>query len=154
MEPMESNTLENKFKKQLSLNEDHKNILESLRFQDEDKSTKLGYLLAFTGLMIATSFVQLTASNDSIISISKENTLALYSSITGLILLFIGAFICIRYLILTLKYSNNVIEAILEFQRYVELRNKWLRNSASLIIIGSSISFIVLLSVIITNINS
>jgi|GEM_PF-6582685 len=74
-------------KKAFALNDKEKLILESLRFQDGDISVKSGSVLAFCGLIIATSIVQFTASSDSYIFILKDS-FSWYINGVGLMLLF------------------------------------------------------------------
>ncbi len=77
-----------------------------LRFQDGDISVKSGSVLAFCGLIIATSIVQLTASSDSYIFILKDS-FSWYINGVGLMLLFLSAGVCLRALTVSPSYSKD-----------------------------------------------
>jgi len=130
--------------KAFTLNDNEKLILDSLRFQDGDISVKSGSVLAFCGLIIATSIVQLTASGDSYIFILKDS-FSWYINGVGLILLFLSAGICLRALTVSPGYSKDGKEALVQFHALCVLRKKLVSFSVILTAIGS---FCVLISLL------
>lgn len=104
-----------------ALDDKEQAILESIRFRDEDQSQKSGAILAFSGLMIATSTVQLSSGSDSILFIESDSFMMLINKI-GLIVLFISSFISLRGMTLSSKYSNNKKEALPQFAKHISKR--------------------------------
>jgi len=96
-------------------------ILESVRFRDEDQSQKSGAILAFSGLMIATSTVQLSVAQDSILFIHADSFMMMINKI-GLMVLFISSFISLRGMTLSSKYANDKKEALPEFAKHIKKR--------------------------------
>ena len=121
-------TFLDKFNMLTTLNDQEKQILESIRFRDEDQSQKSGAILAFSGLMIATSTVQLSSSPDSILYIQSESFMMLVNKI-GLIVLFISSFISLRGMTLSGVYSNKKEEALPEFARHISRRAGLLKSA-------------------------
>jgi len=119
-----------------TLNEKEKAILESTRFRDEDQSQKSGAILAFSGLMIATSTVQLSSSPDSILHIHAEDFMMLVNKI-GLIVLFISSFISLRGMTLSSVYANNKEEALQQFSRHISRRANMVKYAIFVAAIGS-----------------
>ncbi|MFQ5535708.1 MAG: hypothetical protein ACE5EM_12935 [Sphingomonadales bacterium] len=78
------------YEKVTELGSDELKILESIRFRDQDQSIKAGAILAFSGLLIATTIVQLSAPSESFVSL-QENNILLCASKFGLAVLF---FVC------------------------------------------------------------
>lgn len=108
-----------RFKKLLKLDSENIRILDGIRYKDEDLSVKSGALLAFSGLMIATSIVQLSTSQDSIVYIPRESTFLMAVNALGLIFLFIASIISLFGLITSGKYSDEVFTALIQFDDYV-----------------------------------
>lgn len=123
-------------KKAFALNDKEKLILESLRFQDGDISVKSGSVLAFCGLIIATSIVQFTASSDSYIFILKDS-FSWYINGVGLMLLFLSAGVCLRALTVSPGYSKDGKEALVQFYTLCILRKKLVSFSVKLTAFGS-----------------
>jgi len=126
----------NKFNMLTTLNEKEKEILDSIRFRDEDQSQKSGAILAFSGLMIATSTVQLTSSPDSILYIQPEGFMMLVNKI-GLIVLFISSFISLRGMTLSSVYSDNKEEALPQFARHISRRASLVKYAIFIAAFGS-----------------
>lgn len=118
------------------MNEKEKAILESIRFRDDDQSQKTGAILAFSGLMIATSTVQLSSSPDSILYIHSEDFIMLLNKI-GLIVLFISSFISLRGMTITGTYSTEKDVAIQQFDKHISRRSKLVRYAIFSTAIGS-----------------
>lgn len=112
-------------------------ILESLRFRDQDQSTKSGAVLAFTGLMIATSIVQLASSPDSMLHINPDSP-AKYINLFGLAFLFASAFLSLYALVITSKYSQDAKTALFEFHSLVAKRSALSRWATILAVTGSA----------------
>jgi len=125
-----------KFKMIIDLDEKEKAILESFRFRDEDLSQKSGAILAFSGLMIATSTVQLSSSPASIIYVNPESFMMLVNKI-GLIVLFISAFISLRGMTLSSKYSNKKEEALPKFGQHVSIRANFVKYAVLVAAFGA-----------------
>ena len=104
-----------RFKKLVELDEKSVRILDGIRYKDEDLSVKSGGLLAFSGLMIATSIVQLSTSQDSIVNIPEEYKSLVVLNMIGLLCSFISALVSLFGIISTSKYSNEVNEALVQF---------------------------------------
>ena len=51
---------QSRFRKQIRLDQEKLRILDSIRYRDEDLAVKAGATLAFSGLIITTSIVQLS----------------------------------------------------------------------------------------------
>jgi len=124
------------FKMLTDLDEDEYTILESIRFRDEDQSQKSGAILAFSGLMIATSTVQLSSSPESILYISSEEFMMLINKI-GLIFLFISSFISLRGMTLSSVYSNKKEEALPQFAKHISHRAKLVKFAIIVTAAGS-----------------
>jgi len=122
--------------KAFDLNDDEQLILQSLRFQDGDLSVKSGAILAFCGLIIATSILQLSASSDSYVFILKDS-FSWYLNGIGLILLFVSSSVCLRALTITQGYSESGKEALVQFHLLCVLRRKFVFYSVILTMIGS-----------------
>ena len=122
------------------LNHDHKDksILDSLRFRDEDQSQKSGAILAFSGLMIATSTVQLSSSPDSILYIHSEGIMMLLNKI-GLMVLFISSFISLRGMTVSSVYSKEKEVALYQFSLHVSRRAKLVKYAIIVAALGSSL---------------
>ena len=133
----ESNNFENRFKKQLNLSDKQCRILDSIRFQDEDKSAKLGSILAFSGLIIATSIVQLSTSENSIVHVDSNNLCLIVLNVVGLLLLFSASFICMIALISSKKYSKDTEEALVQFDDYVGAKKLRVKFATVLAISGT-----------------
>ncbi|OYT17483.1 MAG: hypothetical protein B7C24_02360 [Bacteroidetes bacterium 4572_77] len=118
------------------MNEEEKTILESLRFRDEDQSQKSGAILAFSGLMIATSTVQLSSSPESILYIHSHGLMLLINKI-GIVVLFISSFISLIGMTLSSKYPNNKEEALRIFSKHVSRRANLVQYAIILSAIGS-----------------
>nr|WP_319397659.1 hypothetical protein [uncultured Carboxylicivirga sp.] len=144
--------MKSRFSKQLDLDESQAKILESLRFQDEDLSAKLGSILAFSGLMIATSIVQLSTSEDSIIHVDNEKFFLLLLNSLGLLILFSSAIITIIGFILSGKYSNDTDRALIEFDNYLNCKRKLLKFAVILLLIGTTAILTSLIVVLISRI--
>lgn len=125
-----------KFNMLTTLNEKEKEILESIRFRDEDQSQKSGAILAFSGLMIATSTVQLSCSPDSILYIQPKDLMMLVNKI-GLIVLFISSFISLRGMTLSGVYSDKKEKALPEFARHISRRASMVKSSIIVAAFGS-----------------
>lgn len=118
------------------LDDKEKAILESIRFRDEDQSQKSGAILAFSGLMIATSTVQLSSGADSILYIPSESFIMMVNKI-GLIVLFISSFISLRGMTLSSKYSNDKKEALPQFAKHISRRAKLVKYAIIVAGVGS-----------------
>jgi len=125
-----------KFNMLTTMNEKEKDILESIRFRDEDQSQKSGAILAFSGWMIATSTVQLTSSPDSILYIQSEGIMMLVNKI-GLIVLFISSFISLRGMTLSSTYSDKKEEALPQFARHISRRATLVKSAIFIAAMGS-----------------
>lgn len=126
-----------RFKKVTQLTDSEYRILESVRFRDDDQSVKSGAVLAFSGLIIATSIVQLSTSADSVVHISRDDVSLLMFNIIGLLLLFLSSTVTIWALISTGKYSIDKNKALIEFDEYVINKAKKVRLAAKLTAGGS-----------------
>ena len=126
----------NKYDMLTTLNEKEKAILESIRFRDEDQSQKSGAILAFSGLMIATSTVQLSSSPDSILYIHSGNFMMLLNKI-GLMVLFLSSFISLRGMTLSSTYSDKKEEALPQFAKHISRRANLVKYSIFVAAIGS-----------------
>jgi hypothetical protein len=131
------------------LAETQKDLLNSLRFQDQDLSGKLGSLLAFSGLIITSSIVLLSNSNSSIIHVEKEDWILLTLTLVGLILSFASGFITIHAFYSIKKYSNEIEIALIEYQNYLIQKRGSLRISSILVVIGGVIIILALLTSVI-----
>lgn len=118
-----SDEFKQRFAKLINLNEQNQLILDSIRFRDNDQSVKIGAVLAFSGLMIASSIVQLTAPSDSLLFVPKESIFLLFNQI-GLIFLFASSFLALVGLTVTKKYSKDIDTALIEFDTLVNLRSR------------------------------
>ncbi|GAA4430630.1 hypothetical protein GCM10023091_00130 [Ravibacter arvi] len=130
------------------LSEEQHKVLESLRFKDQDLSTKLGALLAFSGLMIATSIVQLSTSEGSIIHVDISSVWLVWSNVFSLLLLFGSGFFCIFGLTSTGNYSSDGVAALEEYKTYLKNKMAALRWSVILVLIGSSLVLLTFFKVI------
>ena len=144
--------MEDKFKKQVNLTNTEKNILESLRFQDEDLSQKLGSTLSFSGLMIAASIVMLSTSNDAILHINKNNVFLLILNSLGLLLLYFSGIKAILTLISTTDYPNDPQIALIEYDKYLKAKKDSLILSSRLLLLGTSFIILSLIIIFIINI--
>ncbi|MBL4746403.1 MAG: hypothetical protein JKY08_08540 [Flavobacteriaceae bacterium] len=131
-------TIKKRFKKQIELTDREEKVLESLRFQDSDFSQKLGSTLAFSGLMIATSIVLLSTSEDAIMHIGKTDLFLLTLNSIGLFLLYISGIISILSLISTTEYTNNTELALIEYDEYLKKKKKKLMVSSRLLVAGTT----------------
>ncbi|WP_125564303.1 hypothetical protein [Pseudoalteromonas rubra] len=96
-----------RFKKLVELDETSIRILDGIRYRDEDLSVKSGAILAFSGLMIATSIVQLSTSEGSLVYIPKDFTFLTITNSLGLIFLFVSSLISLFGLISSGKNRLN-----------------------------------------------
>ena len=144
--------IKTRFKKQIELNDGEKSVLESLRFQDEDLSLKLGSTLAFSGLMIATSIVLLSTSEDAIMHIDKTDLFLLILNSLGLLLLYISGIISILALISTTEYTNDTELALIEYDEYLKKKKKKLILSSRLLLGGTTSIMISLIIILVNNI--
>lgn len=126
-----------RFEKVTELNDAEYRILESIRFRDDDQSVKAGAVLAFSGLIIATSIVQLSTSADSVVHVSKDDVDLLLLNITGLLLLFLSAIVTIFALISSGQYSIDKSKALIEFDEYVVRKSKKVKIAAALTSLGA-----------------
>jgi hypothetical protein len=119
-------------------------ILESLRFQDQDQSTKSGALLAFSGLLIATSIVQLSVGTDSPIHL-PDQSFWFYLCALGVAAHFVAASFALANLITTKsEYSSGVYEAMEEFEGLVSNRRGYLSCALWFSVGGTALSFLAL----------
>lgn len=144
--------IKKRFKKQIELNDGEKNVLESLRFQDEDLSLKLGSTLAFSGLMIATSIVLLSTSEDAVMHIDKTDLFLLILNSIGLLLLYISGIISILALISMTEYTNDTESALIEYDEYLIKKKKKLILSSRLLLGGTTSIMISLITILVNNI--
>lgn len=140
---------QSRFRKQIRLDQEKLRILDSIRYRDEDLAVKAGATLAFSGLIITTSIVQLSTSSDSVIHISKGETLLIISNFIGLFLLFISSLINLLALISTRKYPDSAIDALLKFDDYVAQKSSQIKYAVIFSITGTvlvlgSLSFVLL----------
>lgn len=120
-----------------TMNDEEKLILESKRFRDEDLSQKLGSVLAFSGLMIATSTFQLSTSTDSLLYISPDSFL-IYLNILGLFVLFMSSIISLWGMTISGKYKGkNKEEVLQEFNTLIVRRTKLLKYSIRFSALGA-----------------
>lgn len=119
------------------MNDDERLILESIRFRDEDLSQKLGAVLAFSGLMIATSTFQLSTSVDSLLYISPDSLL-IYLSVFGLLVLFISSILSLVGMSISGKYDGKTKEeALQEFSGVIGKRTKMFKFSVVFSALGA-----------------
>ena len=126
-----------KFKVIANLSNKKQRVLESIRFEDEDQSIKIGSVLAFTGLMITTSMVQLSASKESVLYLQSGTTM-LKVSLIGILILFISAIISLYGLIVSRNYSESSDVALAEFDNLVNYRYKLSKIASVFTGIGST----------------
>jgi len=120
-----------------TMNNEERLILESKRFRDEDLSQKLGSVLAFSGLMIATSTFQLSTSADSLLYISSESSL-IYMNIIGLFVLFLSSILSLSGMTISGKYKGkNKEEVLQEFNTLIVHRTKLLKYSIGFSALGA-----------------
>jgi len=126
-----------RFKKVTELTDTEYRILESIRFRDDDQSVKAGAVLAFSGLIIATSIVQLSTSADSVVHVSKDDVDLLLLNVTGLLLLFLSAIVTIFALVSSGEYSDDKNKALIEFDEYVVKKSAKVKIAATLTSLGA-----------------
>ncbi len=136
-----------RFKKQVALDARKKNVLESLRFQDNDLSLKLGSTLAFSGLMIATSIVLLSTSEGAILHIDRTDLFLLNLNSVGLILLYASGISTIISLVLTTDYPEDAEQALIQYDDYLKKKKRRL-NLSSKLLLGGTLSIMIALVVI------
>ncbi len=124
------------FKNLLGYDEEELRVLQSIRFRDQDQSTKGAALLAFAGLLIATSLVQLSAEPTAAVSLDKKSV-ALILSFLGLFFLFISSLFSLASLVSSGKYSDNSRVALLQFYDLVQRRGRKIGVSYFFCMIGT-----------------
>lgn len=127
-----------RFKKVTELIDTEYRILESIRFRDNDQSVKSGAVLAFSGLMIATSIVQLSTSPDAVVHVGSDQPVLLVLNIFGLVLLFVSSIITILALISSGNYPIDKNKALLAFDDYVIKKAKKVKVASLFTACGSS----------------
>lgn len=143
-----NNSYGERFKKLVELDAISIRILDGIRYKDEDLSVKSGAILAFSGLMIATSIVQLSTSKGSLVYIPKDFTFLTSINSLGLIFLFVSSLISLFGLISSGKYSNDVKEALIQFDDYVITKTKKIKIATIFCLFGTSLVLISLLIVL------
>jgi len=132
-----------RFAKVIDLDQKGEKILSSIRFRDQDQSTKGGAILAFAGLLIASSLVQFTAPPESILALQANSVFA-KASYLGLALLFLSSFFSLWSLVASRSYSQDVQLALLQFDRLVSKR-AWLIRLAFFFCFLGTVCFLITL---------
>jgi len=143
-------TYEEIFKNLLGLSTEEMRALESIRFRDQDQSTKGGALLAFSGLLIATSLVQFSADESTVVFLSSESPL-IFTALSGLLLLFVSSFFSLSSLVAGKNYSSNPRSALMEFFHLVQHRRRMITISYYLCLLGTIFTLITLFAKIVPN---
>lgn len=146
----ELNIMESRFARQLALTGPQKEILASIRFQDQDQSVKGGALLAYSGLIIATVMVQLSAPQDSLVYVSNRFLFVILCFL-GLFCMLAAALLSLRSLVVTRPYSQSTEEAIIEFDNLVKLRRRLIKAAFWFCLVGSVLAIVPLIYIAIGN---
>lgn len=145
-ETMASKALTSRSARAAQLDENQIRTLESIRFQDQDQHTKCTAVLAFGGLMIATSMVQLQAGESSFAFVAI-NSAAFYLTCSGMALQFVSVFISMIALLLGAPDRSDPNDALIAFDRTVKHRRDCLCFSLVFSISGA---FLTLLSLVVS----
>ncbi|MBI1394294.1 MAG: hypothetical protein GC152_16320 [Alphaproteobacteria bacterium] len=114
-----------------------KRLLQSLRFQEQSVSTRAGALLAFSGLLIATTIVQLAGGEDSLVAIHARAQFLLATA--GLGLLFAAAFLSLASLVLSNgDYGEDAPAALARFHDLIRRKQALSAVALWLVAIGAA----------------
>ncbi len=130
-----------------SLNDKEQRILESIRYDDSDLSTKASGILTFSGLISAITIVQLTASKDSIISVSDNFPCLITCIAFGLFFLIASAIINLVALTISGKYSGDKEDDLKKFSRFTDLKAKFVYCALWSATLGTLLTVLPLFSV-------
>lgn len=143
-EPTAAEAARKRFSNLIGFGVDHDKVVQSLRFRDQDHSIKCGALLGFCGLMIASTLVQFSAGENTVVYLPRVGTLFLLARV-GLISLFLAAGLSLWSISIgRSRYDDDPWKALFQLSDLIELRS-WIENGAIVLCAaGTSCSLITL----------
>jgi hypothetical protein len=136
--PTDADLAKKAFANLLSFDDQHKEVIQSLRFRDQDHSIRCGALLGFAGLIIASALVQLSAGPDTLAHLSRESV---WFAIVRVSLVLLIASASLSLLSISLgrtSYSDEPWTALLQFQNLIRMRGK-IETAASVLCFAGTV---------------
>jgi hypothetical protein len=135
----------------IDLDERQARVLESLRFRDQDHHVRSGALLGFSGLIIASVLVHLSAEPGTIAYMARTSPWLLPARVGLILLLGSAALSMVSISMGRRRYSNEPWIALEEFERLINLRARTEIGAICLCAVGSLASLASLIAGLFTS---